>query len=69
MLPELILIALEEHQPVYMFDGIEVRMVQHCQVVAVGMVTQERLGLTFTQMTEIPDTIYQTYLFYLVATL
>ena len=63
MLPELILIALEEHQPVYMFDGIEVRMVQHCQVEAVGMVTQERLGLTFTQMTEIPDTIYPTYLF------
>ena len=55
MFPELILIALEENQSVHMLDGVEIRVVQHCQVEAVRMMTQERLALTFSQMTEIPD--------------
>ena len=55
MLPELILIALEENQAVHMFDGVEVGVVQHCQVEAVRMMTQERLTLTFTQVTEISE--------------
>ena len=55
MLPELILIALEENQAVHMFDGVEVWVVQHCQVEAVRMMTQERLTLTFTQVTEISE--------------
>ena len=64
--PELIFIALEENQTVHMFDGIEIRMVQHGQVVAAGVIAQERLALTFTKMTEIPDImIYQTIYLYL----
>ena len=56
-LPEVRLVALEKNHSVDVFDGVEVRVVQHCQVIAGRVMSEQRLLLAFTQMTEIPDVL------------
>ena len=40
LLPELLLVALEENHSVDMFDGVEVGVIENCQVIAVWVMSK-----------------------------